>query len=245
MSAFDPAAAFHPSSDFDPASEALQAQAEGLRSLARGLLADEHAAEDVVQDTWVVALTRPPAAPGSPGGWLRTVARSLALKRLRSDRRRTHREETSARSEVLETAAEADERGAHPAPADRGGPVARGSLPGRGPLALLRGPRPTRDRSTRGRADRDGEEPAGPGAAAPARAAGDGGRREPALAGAPPGTADARPAPRVSRDTGGTGRCLRRTGSDRRRGRAPGLSPRAPDHDEAQDHRRRRRRPRS
>ncbi len=43
----------------------LLAHADFLRGLVRGLLRDEHAREDVLQETWVAALERPPDAPGA------------------------------------------------------------------------------------------------------------------------------------------------------------------------------------
>ena len=72
--------------------EVLLGHATSLRRLARGLLADEHAVEDVLQDTWVAALERPPASQGSLGGWLHHVTRALALKRRRSEGRRRGRD---------------------------------------------------------------------------------------------------------------------------------------------------------
>ncbi len=86
--------------------ELLTTQAGGLRALARGLLVDEHGAEDVVQETWVTALERPPANREGWAGWLRAVARSLALKRRRGEGRRVARE---ARVERGEPFAGADE----------------------------------------------------------------------------------------------------------------------------------------
>lgn len=68
----------------------------GLRRLARSLLADEHTSEDVVQDTWTVALEHPPATAESLGGWLRRVTRSLALNQRRGQDRRVRRELVAA-----------------------------------------------------------------------------------------------------------------------------------------------------
>ena len=75
----------------------IQDQAR-LRTLARGLLRDTHAADDVVQDAWLVA-TGTDAAARSPNPWLRAVTRNLALRRLRAEERRRNREATVARSE--------------------------------------------------------------------------------------------------------------------------------------------------
>ena len=73
--------------------ETLLRHAGRLRSLARGLLDDEHAAEDIVQETLVVAMQHPPADRNRLGAWLRTVARRLALQRRRGEGRRAAREE--------------------------------------------------------------------------------------------------------------------------------------------------------
>lgn len=81
-----------------------------LRALARGLLADETRAEDLVQDTLVVALERPPRERGSVRAWLATVARRMALNSLRGEGRRRRREESAARSELQPSHAEALDR---------------------------------------------------------------------------------------------------------------------------------------
>ena len=51
----------------------LRVHAASLRALARSLLSDEGAAEDVLQDTWVTALKRPPGRRDRVSGWLRAV----------------------------------------------------------------------------------------------------------------------------------------------------------------------------
>ena len=79
----------------------LQQHASGLRAVARGLLSDEHAAEDVLQETWVAAIERPPASDSRLSGWLAGVVRRLALKRMRSEGRRRRREEGASQSEAL------------------------------------------------------------------------------------------------------------------------------------------------
>jgi RNA polymerase sigma-70 factor (ECF subfamily) len=82
----------HPAAD----PEALLAHSDFVRGVARSLLFDEHAADDVVQQTWLAALGAD--APASRG-WLGAVARNLAIKRLRGDRRRVAREAAVARHE--------------------------------------------------------------------------------------------------------------------------------------------------
>jgi RNA polymerase sigma factor (sigma-70 family) len=74
------------------APDLLLAHAGALRALAYGLLGDEHAAEDVLQDTFVRALVAPPPERDRLGGWLRRVTEGFALKRRRSEARRTERE---------------------------------------------------------------------------------------------------------------------------------------------------------
>lgn len=80
--------------------------ASGLRSLAGALLRDEHAADDVLQDTWLAALQRPPATRDQLSGWLARVARRLALRRRRGEGRRIGRERAVSRPERLAPADE-------------------------------------------------------------------------------------------------------------------------------------------
>ncbi len=68
-----------------------------VRALARHLVADEHLAEDIVQDAWVTALERPPARAGSFKAWLERVVRNLVLMRERSAGRRREHECVAAR----------------------------------------------------------------------------------------------------------------------------------------------------
>jgi RNA polymerase sigma factor (sigma-70 family) len=77
----------------DPA--AVAAQAAWLRRLARHLLRDEDAADDLVQDGWLAALARPPRT-GTTRAWLATVLANLARKAVRGTRRRTAREQAVA-----------------------------------------------------------------------------------------------------------------------------------------------------
>lgn len=62
----------------------------GLRSYLRWLGAAGDVAEDLVQDTFVTALTQPPVERNAPAtaAWLRTVARHLLLRELRAAGRR-------------------------------------------------------------------------------------------------------------------------------------------------------------
>jgi DNA-directed RNA polymerase specialized sigma24 family protein len=78
--------------------EGLLADSRWLRALARGLVG-EVGADDLVQETWLSALRRPPRLLTNLRPWLRTVARNLSLRdRDRQDRRRK-REARSAQAE--------------------------------------------------------------------------------------------------------------------------------------------------
>jgi RNA polymerase sigma-70 factor (ECF subfamily) len=93
--------------------EALLSQADWVRALVRGLGVRESDADDVVQATWVAALTSPPrAAAEGPGlrAWVARVARNFALKRVGGDQRRASHERDGARQERLPSAADVVER---------------------------------------------------------------------------------------------------------------------------------------
>ena len=79
--------------------EALLEHADFVQRLARALCADEHRARDLVQDTWLAALRRPPRDGSRPRAWLAGVLRRLALQERRSEARRSAREEAAARGE--------------------------------------------------------------------------------------------------------------------------------------------------
>jgi RNA polymerase sigma-70 factor (ECF subfamily) len=70
----------------------LLAHAEFLRALARSLLGDEHRAEDVVQDAFLVALSRPRAPRAGLRPWLTGVTKNLARLVVRGETRRRRRE---------------------------------------------------------------------------------------------------------------------------------------------------------
>jgi len=79
----------------------LLAQTGWVRRLARRLLADEHAAEDVVQDTCLAALERPPAGGERQlRAWMAAVARNLALRRRRREGAREAVERRAAPGEA-------------------------------------------------------------------------------------------------------------------------------------------------
>jgi len=80
-----------------------------VHGLARQLLADSGAADDVVQETWIAALQSGASGAGLRP-WLARVARNFALQRRRSDVARAVRERTAARPERLAPTHEVVER---------------------------------------------------------------------------------------------------------------------------------------
>ena len=77
----------------------LRAQVAWIRALARTLLQDPDAAEDVAQEALLVALERPPRAAVSGASlrrWLSSVTRTLARQFVRGERRRRYRERVAA-----------------------------------------------------------------------------------------------------------------------------------------------------
>src|SRR6187402_250835 len=70
-----------------------------VATLAR-MFGDLDVAEDAVQEAFVEATRRWPAAgvPPNPGGWITTTARRRALDRLRNEARRVDRHRRLARS---------------------------------------------------------------------------------------------------------------------------------------------------
>src|SRR5262245_43817651 len=92
-----------PSRTLDPAE--LLAQVNWVRRLARALVRDAHAAEDLAQETLRVTLEQPHGRIGAGvrlRGWLEAVARRLALDRWRADASRRARESAAAPREPLE-----------------------------------------------------------------------------------------------------------------------------------------------
>ncbi len=85
------------------ATELLQ-HTGALRALAQQLVRDDASADDVVQETLVAALTHPPRHRVNLGGWLRTVARNVALRSHRGETRRRRREHAVARPEARSSA---------------------------------------------------------------------------------------------------------------------------------------------
>ncbi|MGE3163535.1 MAG: sigma-70 family RNA polymerase sigma factor [Planctomycetota bacterium] len=77
--------------------QALLENGNWVRRLARKLLYDPESVEDVVQDVWIAALSRPPGRPEVLRAWLRTVVRNLSFLANRDRRRRARREQQSPR----------------------------------------------------------------------------------------------------------------------------------------------------
>jgi RNA polymerase sigma-70 factor (ECF subfamily) len=76
--------------------ETLLEHAAWLRRLAAGLVGDRTLADDLVQDTWVAALRRPPDEGRPVRPWLARVVRNAARFRWRSDTNRAAREAITA-----------------------------------------------------------------------------------------------------------------------------------------------------
>jgi RNA polymerase sigma-70 factor (ECF subfamily) len=80
-----------------------------LRRVVRGLVRDDATADDVVQETWVRSLDRPPADARNVRGWLAVVGKRFALRSLRAESRRARREQGVARPEATEASPDAAE----------------------------------------------------------------------------------------------------------------------------------------
>ena len=80
------------SADLETPFDELLAHADWVRGLARRLVLDAARADDLVQETWVVALERPPSHADNLRAWLGSVVTSLAKSGWRSDARRGRRD---------------------------------------------------------------------------------------------------------------------------------------------------------
>ena len=76
--------------------EDFLAHADFVRSLVRILVSDEHAGQDVIQDTWLAALKSPPTEHRSVRAWLSHVARNLSANLRRGNFNRNARERIAA-----------------------------------------------------------------------------------------------------------------------------------------------------
>jgi RNA polymerase sigma-70 factor (ECF subfamily) len=77
----------------------LLAHAAWIGSLARSLVRDHATADDLVQQTWMAALSSPPSGDKPLRPWLARVLQNFALQRTRGEKRREHRESAIARPE--------------------------------------------------------------------------------------------------------------------------------------------------
>src|SRR5438477_5214312 len=93
-----------------PNTEALLANADWVRALARRLVSDPDAADDIVQDAWTSALQHPPRGEQSLPAFLRSIVANLARSKFRKDRHRQLREHRAAREEMLASTADVIER---------------------------------------------------------------------------------------------------------------------------------------
>lgn len=84
----------------------LLAHAAWLRRLARGLVRDANAADDLVQRTWIAALERPPLHGAPLRGWLAAVLKNFVRQDRRTGGRRVVREHVAARPEALPSGSE-------------------------------------------------------------------------------------------------------------------------------------------
>ncbi len=89
--------------------EALLEHLDWVRQLARSLVADPHAADDLVQEAWISAARRPPHE-GNLRGWLAQVVRNAARDRRRKESRHALHEQRAARSEATPSGAELADR---------------------------------------------------------------------------------------------------------------------------------------
>ncbi len=81
-----------------------------LRALVRGLVHGEAEVDDVLQETFTIALRRGPREPRALRGWLARVARNVAFGTRRADARRVRREAAAARPEGIPSPLEILER---------------------------------------------------------------------------------------------------------------------------------------
>ena len=91
----------------------LLAHAPWVRALARRLVGDTHAAEDLAQDVMVAAIAKPPEQRTNWRGWLAAVVANSARQLRRGERRRTARERAVAQPDArIDPTTDAVERAA-------------------------------------------------------------------------------------------------------------------------------------
>jgi RNA polymerase sigma-70 factor (ECF subfamily) len=87
--------------------EALLTHTDWVRTLASELVADPSAADEVVQETWLQVIQRPPRSLTNARGWLASVMRNVARNRARGESARVRREQVAAREEAVAASDEA------------------------------------------------------------------------------------------------------------------------------------------
>jgi RNA polymerase sigma factor (sigma-70 family) len=75
--------------------EQLLAQSDWVTTLARALVTDAATADDIAQATWIDVLRSPPRSVVDPRAWLAAIVRRKALRSLRTDARRSRREQVA------------------------------------------------------------------------------------------------------------------------------------------------------
>ncbi len=93
-----------------PTNEQLMAEMAWVRQLARALVKDDALADDVVQDTWIVAAEQQPDTNRPLRPWLARVVRNLIITRRRSEARREERASAYDSERSTPTPAELIER---------------------------------------------------------------------------------------------------------------------------------------
>jgi len=86
--------------------EDLMSHSDWLRALARRLVGDPGAADDLVQETWLAAMRRPPDPDRPARPWLAGVMRRLVAMRARGEARRVRRQHAAAQPEALPSTAD-------------------------------------------------------------------------------------------------------------------------------------------
>jgi DNA-directed RNA polymerase specialized sigma24 family protein len=81
-----------PETSETPDVEPMLEHLEWVRAFARQLVGDRAEAEEIAQDTWLVALRRLPRSGPGLRSWFRTVVANLAGQRRRSEVRRRGRD---------------------------------------------------------------------------------------------------------------------------------------------------------
>jgi RNA polymerase sigma-70 factor (ECF subfamily) len=85
-----------------------ESKAAWVRSLVRGMVQDEHLAEDIAQDALAAGLGADTGAVANPRAWLAGVVRNQARQRWREQRRRREREVRKGESSRAEVEAAAE-----------------------------------------------------------------------------------------------------------------------------------------